>query len=122
MGGATMKRKCAFPLVVVLLCAATAASTAATPAQDRKLAETLVPLIWKCMTIPEEAKAAGATAVIQFELLNGYLVGDPEIIQQPATEEEQAMLRAATVRECNPYPPSISLFVRVRFDPNDIAE
>ena len=102
-------------LAAVLTVPATASDS------DQRLAESLVPLIRECMVLPKDAEVRGATAVIEIELQNGQLVGDPRVVKQPQTQDDRNMLHAAlrAVKRCGPYPSNISMTIQVGFDPSE---
>lgn len=111
-------------ILIAVVVALIALLPAIAPADDQRLANTMIPLIWKCMSVPDDARAAGAKAILEFEVDQGYLVGNPVVVSAPKSPAEKAMAAAAVhaVLSCNPYPERISLFLRVTFDPGDVVE
>jgi hypothetical protein len=110
-------------IAVLGLCGASAAQAATlADASPREQAEALVPLLWKCMHVPERAVDASAVAKLELQIIDGHLVGEPKILMQPRTAMEAAMLKAAiiAVKTCNPYPSGITVTVDVTFDPRDL--
>jgi len=111
-----MIRSATFSLAALAIAWASSAS-----GSDQTLAATLVPKIKQCMQVPEMAKVTDDTATIEIELLDGQLVGEPKVVVNPATKVQRAMLAAAirAVKKCSPYPPGVSMTIRVKFFPNE---